>query len=134
MDRIWQWTWDRYSARYSWAVFVVGIPLILPTYLFWLFFIVAVQGAGQYIETAAVAVVAAPLSWYVTVLPGTGRGGLVERWAAGREVVCPANQPGASSLVSARHPSALAFSRRPSAFGSLREVTRLVPRGRYEAR
>ncbi|HEX5252302.1 MAG TPA: adenylate/guanylate cyclase domain-containing protein [Mycobacterium sp.] len=86
MERIWQWAWDRYGARYSWAVYAVGIPLMLPTYLFWLFLIVAVQGSGRYIETAAVAVVAAPVSWYVTVLPGVGRGRLVERWAAGRDI------------------------------------------------
>ena len=44
MDRIWQWTWDRYSARYSWAAYAVGIPLMLPIYLFWSFLIVAVRG------------------------------------------------------------------------------------------
>lgn len=83
MDRIWQWAWDRYSARYSWAVFVVGLPLILTTFLFWSSLIMAVQGGDRYVEAAAVA---APASWYVTVLPGIGRGRLVERWAAGREV------------------------------------------------
>ncbi|SPM38529.1 cyclase [Mycobacterium numidiamassiliense] len=86
MDRIWQWTWDRYSARYSWAVFVVGLPLILTTFLFWSVLIMAVQGGGRYVEAAAVAAVAALASWYVTVLPGIGRSRLVERWAAGREV------------------------------------------------
>lgn len=83
MDRIWQWAWDRYKSRYSWAVCAVGIPLMLATYLFWLLLIVAVQGSDRYIETAALAVVAAPVSWYVAVLPGVGSGRLVERWAAG---------------------------------------------------
>jgi len=61
MDRIWQWTWNRYSARYSWAVYAVGIPVMLQIYLFWSFLIVAVQGTGKYVETAAVAVVAVPV-------------------------------------------------------------------------
>ncbi|OBJ15969.1 adenylate/guanylate cyclase domain-containing protein [Mycobacterium colombiense] len=85
MDRIWQWAWDRFKARYSWAVYAVGIPFMLLTYLFWLLLIVAVQGSGRYIEAAALAVVAAPVSWYVAVLPGVGRACLVERWAAGRD-------------------------------------------------
>lgn len=86
MDRIWQWTWDHFKARYSWAVYAVGIPLMLFIHLFWLFLIVAVQGTGHYLQTAALAVVAAPVAWYVTVLPGVGPGRQVERWAAGGEV------------------------------------------------
>jgi hypothetical protein len=35
MDRIWQWAWDRYGARYSWAALAVAFPLSLPVYLFW---------------------------------------------------------------------------------------------------
>src|SRR5690242_6879582 len=85
MDRIWQWAWDRFKARYSWAVYAVGIPLMLLTYLFWLLLIVAVQGSGRYVEAAVVAVVGAPVSWYVAVLPGMGRARVVERWAAGRD-------------------------------------------------
>ncbi|HEY6857306.1 MAG TPA: hypothetical protein VI194_13980 [Mycobacterium sp.] len=34
MDRIWQWAWDRYGARYSWAVYALSIPFSLPPYLF----------------------------------------------------------------------------------------------------
>lgn len=86
MDRIWQWAWDRYASRYSWAACAVGIPLMLLTYLFWLLLIVAVQGSGRYIETAVLALIAAPVSWYVAVLPGVGRGRLVERWAAGLDI------------------------------------------------
>jgi nitrogen fixation/metabolism regulation signal transduction histidine kinase len=26
MDRIWQWSWDRYAARYSWAL-CFGVPV-----------------------------------------------------------------------------------------------------------
>jgi adenylate cyclase len=86
MDRIWQWTWDRYSTRYSWAICVVGIPLLLPIYLVLSLLIVAVQGTGTYAEAAAVTVVAVPVVLCVTALPGAGRARLVERWAAGGEV------------------------------------------------
>ncbi|BCZ20735.1 hypothetical protein MTY59_05900 [Mycobacterium senriense] len=86
MDRIWQWAWDRFKARYSWAIYAFGLPLMLATYLFWLLLIVAVQGSGRYIETAVLALIAAPVSWYVTVLPGAGRSRLVARWATGRDV------------------------------------------------
>jgi len=39
---------------------------MLQIYLFWSFLIVAVQGTGKYVETAAVAVVAVPVLWYVS--------------------------------------------------------------------
>ncbi|MDM4141663.1 MULTISPECIES: adenylate/guanylate cyclase domain-containing protein [Mycobacterium] len=86
MDRIWQWAWDRYKTRYSWAVYAVGLPMMLWTYLFWLYLIVAVQGSGRYVETAVLALIAAPVAWYVTVLPGAGLGRLVQRWAGGHDV------------------------------------------------
>ena len=86
MERIWQWAWDRFKARYSWAVYVVGIPMMLWTYLFWLFLIVAVQGSDRYIEAAVLALIAAPVLWYVAVLPGAGGARLVEAWVTGRDV------------------------------------------------
>ena len=30
MDRIWQWAWDRYKSRYSWACWALTLPLALP--------------------------------------------------------------------------------------------------------
>ena len=86
MDRIWQWAWDRYKTRYSWAVCAIGIPLTLPVYLSLSLLIVAVQGTGRYAEAASVTVVAVPVVWCMVVLPGAGRARLVERWAAGGEV------------------------------------------------
>jgi class 3 adenylate cyclase len=59
---------------------------MLPIYLFLSLLIVAVQGTGRYVETTAVAVLSVPVLWYVVVLPGLGRGRLVELWAAGRGV------------------------------------------------
>src|ERR1700757_4585483 len=86
MDRIWQWAWDRYGARYTWAICAVTFPVLLPIYLVASFVVVAFEESGQYVGAAAVTVVAVPVLGYVMVLPGLGRIRLVEQWAAGREV------------------------------------------------
>jgi adenylate cyclase len=86
MDRIWQWAWDRYGARYSWALYAAAVPLTLSIYLFLSFLIVAVEESSHYVEAAAVTVVAVPVLAYVCVLPGSGAFRLVERWAAGQQV------------------------------------------------
>ena len=86
MDRIWQWAWDRYGARYSWAICAIGIPLNLPIYLFWSFLIVAIEESNHYVEAAAVTVVGVVVLVYMLTLPGRGRIRLVEQWAAGHEV------------------------------------------------
>jgi adenylate cyclase len=86
MDRLWQWVWERYGPRYSWALYAVSFPLTLPIYLFWSFLIVAVEDSSQYVEAAVVTVVAVPVLLYVSQLPGSGARRVVERWAAGQEV------------------------------------------------
>jgi adenylate cyclase len=86
MDRIWQWAWDRYGARYSWAVFALCFPLALPVHLFWLLLIVAVEGSSDFVKAAAVGIVTVPVMFFVVALPGLGRSRLVEQWAAGGEV------------------------------------------------
>jgi adenylate cyclase len=86
MDRIWQWAWDRYGTRYSWAMYAVSVSELLSVYLVLSFLIVAVEGSDRYVEAAAVAVGAVVVMVYVTNLPGLGGSRLVERWAAGREV------------------------------------------------
>src|SRR4051812_17110858 len=86
MDRIWQWTWDRYGFRYSWAVWAIGVPLLLQVYLLFAIVIVAFEKSDHYAEAAAVALVATLVHQYVVILPGLGRIRLVERWAEGREV------------------------------------------------
>ena len=72
MDRIWQWAWDRYGARYSWAIFAVSFILLLPVYLLPSILVVAFEGSRQYVEAAAVTVVAVLLVVYVMALPGLG--------------------------------------------------------------
>src|ERR1700756_5224381 len=86
MDRIWQWAWDRYGPRYSWAMCAVYSPMLLLTWLFPSFFIVAFEKSDHYVEAAAVTVVAVPVLTYLFILPGLGRIRLAERWAAGDDV------------------------------------------------
>jgi adenylate cyclase len=86
MDRIWQWAWDRFGARYSWAVYVGSVCELLSVYLVLSLLIVAFEWSDRYIEAAAVTVGTVLVMVYVTNLPGLGASRLVERWAAGHEV------------------------------------------------
>jgi class 3 adenylate cyclase len=86
MDRIWQWTWDRYAARYSWAVFAISCLAMLPVWLGSTFLVIAVEGSDRYVDAAAVTVVGVLVLVYVSVLAGVGPSRRVEQWAAGREV------------------------------------------------
>ena len=86
MERIWQWVWDRYGARYSWAAFAITVVLGAPTFLVWSFIVVALQKSDRYVEAAVVTVAAVVLLQYLIVLPGLGSLRIVERWEAGYEV------------------------------------------------
>jgi adenylate cyclase len=86
MDRIWQWAWDRYGPRYSWALYAMSLPITLPIYLLWSYLIVAIEGSSHYVEAAAAAVIAVPVLMYITGLPGLGRSRPIEQWAGGHEV------------------------------------------------
>ena len=74
MDRIWQWAWDRYGARYSWAIYAIDVPrgaADLPASR--RFSSSPSRGPSHYVEAATVTVVAVPVMVYVVVLPGVGR-------------------------------------------------------------
>jgi adenylate cyclase len=86
MDRIWQWAWDRYGARYSWVIYAVSVSELLSVYLVLSFLIVAFERSDRYVEVAALTVATVLVMVYLTNLPGLGGSRLVERWAAGREV------------------------------------------------
>ncbi len=86
MDHIWQWAWDRYKSRYSWACWLLTFPLALPVYLAWSFGIVAFERSDHYTEAAAVTAVAVLAYVYVLVVPGGSDPRLIERWAAGQDV------------------------------------------------
>src|SRR6476661_7201087 len=86
MDRIWQWAWDRYGARYSWAAYLVTFPVILPIYLLPSLIVVATENSDHYVEAAAVTVIAVLVLVYVMVLPGQGPSRRVDQWEAGQDV------------------------------------------------
>jgi adenylate cyclase len=86
MDRIWQWAWDRYGSRYSWALCAMGFSVVLPIYLLVSFAVVAFERSGQYVEAAVVTGVAVLAMCYVFLPPGHRRFRLAQQWAAGREV------------------------------------------------
>jgi class 3 adenylate cyclase len=83
MDRIWQWAWDRYGARYSWAIYAVASTVLVPVYAVPAFAATAFEESDRYVEAAAVTVVAVLLLVYVMALPGLGALRLVERWSSG---------------------------------------------------
>lgn len=62
------------------------VSLSLPIYLLWSFLIVAVEESGRYLNAAAITVVVVLALGYVNILPGAGRGRLIDRWAAGHEL------------------------------------------------
>src|SRR6201995_377965 len=86
MDRLWQWAWDRYKSRYSWACWLLTLPFALPVYLAWSLGIVAFERSDRYTEAAAVTVLAVLAYLYVVVGPGGRDPRLIERWAAGDDV------------------------------------------------
>jgi adenylate cyclase len=86
MERIWRWAWDRYRARYFWAVCVIVFPLLLPVYLIPSFVVVALEHSNRYFKVAAVTAVAVAIQAYAILLPGVGRMRLIDRWAAGYNV------------------------------------------------
>ncbi|GBE65826.1 adenylate/guanylate cyclase domain-containing protein [Mycobacterium sp. MFM001] len=83
MDRIFQWVWDRYGSKYSWALCALMYPLTLPVFLLWSFVIVAFERSSHYGEAAAFTVVAVLVRAYVLLLPGMKGLRPVEQWVAG---------------------------------------------------
>jgi adenylate cyclase len=86
MDRIWQWAWDRYGDRYTWAICAITFIVVPPVNLVLSFFVTAFEKSGHYVEAAAVAVAALPPALYVILRPGLGQSRPAEKWAAGHDV------------------------------------------------
>ncbi len=86
MDRIFQWVWDRYGPRYSWAICALVYPPGLLVYLSYSLIIVAFEGSSRYIDAAVVTAVAMLVRVYLLVLPGSKEVHLFEGWAAGHEI------------------------------------------------
>ena len=87
MDRIWQWTWDRYGTGYAWALFTVALPVsAFMYYVFIAFPIVAFEDTGRYLEAAGVTLVAVPVLQCGLIAPSRRLLRPAEQWAAGRDV------------------------------------------------
>ncbi len=86
MERIWQWAWDRYRTRYSWAMYVILAAELMPVYLVLSFVIIASEASDRYPEAASLTVGAVLVTVYATVRPGLAESRLVERWAAGENI------------------------------------------------
>jgi adenylate cyclase len=86
MDRIWQWAWDRYGARYLWVIWVGVFASTLPPYLLWSFLVVVLEKSTHYVEAAVVTGAAVVVMSLVVVVPESRRFRLAQRWAAGDEV------------------------------------------------
>lgn len=85
MHRMWQWAWDRYGARYSWAFCGVAFVVSLPINLLGSFFVVAFERSDHYVEAAAVTAIAVLWGMF-TSRPGLTGIRVAERWAAGGEI------------------------------------------------
>jgi adenylate cyclase len=85
MDRIWQWAWDRYGARYSWAIYAVCVSELLPVYLTMSLGVVAFERSDRYAAAAAATVGTVLVLVYMMILPSLGKIRPLERWAARRE-------------------------------------------------
>src|SRR3954451_21028727 len=86
MDRIWQWAWDRYGARYSWVIYAAGLAVVLPVYLVFSFVVLGYEKSPAYVETATVTGVAVLVLVYAIIRPGVGRLRMIERWQVGEGV------------------------------------------------
>jgi adenylate cyclase len=86
MDRIWQWAWDRFGARYSWVVCGVTLLPLLQIFLVFSFVVVAYEESDRYVEAAAVTVVGVVVLVYAMVLPGLGGIRRMEQWVGGHEL------------------------------------------------
>ena len=88
MDRIWQWTWDRYGARHYWGALCVAAFLVsLAVYPIFLSFpIVAFEKSGRYLAAMAVTVVAVLVLVGIMVLPYRQWARLLKQWATGEDV------------------------------------------------
>ncbi len=85
MDRIFQWLWDRYGPKYSWAICALVYLAGLSVYLAYPLVIVAFEGSDRYVAAAVIACIAMLLRVYLLVLPGSKSLRMIEGWAAGRQ-------------------------------------------------
>jgi adenylate cyclase len=83
MDRVWQWAWDRYGPRYSWAVLVLGVVPMVPIWVLPACLIVGFEGSDRFLAAAAIAVAIGLAAVLGLTVSGSRLWRVVERWAAG---------------------------------------------------
>ncbi|QEN15724.1 adenylate/guanylate cyclase domain-containing protein [Mycolicibacterium sp. ELW1] len=86
MERIWQWAWDRFRSRFSWAAWLLTFLLAYPVYVAWSLAIVAFERSDRYAAAAAVTAVVVLGYLFSVVIPGSEDPRIIERWAAGEGV------------------------------------------------
>ncbi|OBF88743.1 cyclase [Mycobacterium sp. 852002-51152_SCH6134967] len=86
MDRIWQWAWDGYGARYSWMIWGLTFAAMLVVYILWSQLLVASENSNRYLAAAVVTGIAVLVNASVSILPASRRFRRAHQWAAGREV------------------------------------------------
>jgi adenylate cyclase len=86
MERVWQWLWDRYGTRYSWAVFGASLAIVLPIVLLCSGLIVAFEDSDRWLLALAVTALTPLPALIPPALPGAALWRPIERWAAGDPV------------------------------------------------
>jgi adenylate cyclase len=88
MDRIWQWIWDRFGAKYYVrAVSAVGLLITLPIYSSLVSLpIVTFEKSSRYVDATAVTIVAVVVLECIMVLPVRRLALLLKKWASGQDV------------------------------------------------
>ena len=71
MDRIWQWAWDRYGARYSWAICGVLLPRCCWSTSCGRFSSSLSKESDRYVAAAVVTGIAVPVMAYVSFFPAS---------------------------------------------------------------
>ena len=86
MDRIFQWVWDRYGSRYSWAICAVIFPPGLFIFGSYSMVVVAFERSDRFLAALVVTALVMALRVVLIVLPGSRELQLMEKWAAGHDV------------------------------------------------
>ena len=110
MDRIWQWAWNRYAPRYSWAVYGFAFLVSLPVFLLLTLPIVAFEKSDRYLAAAVLTVAAIVVAEAQSAVTIRREMRLIEQWAAGQNVDRATTLEGASLVQSMESNQALQAS------------------------
>jgi class 3 adenylate cyclase len=83
MDRVWQWAWDRFGPRYSWAAFALAYVITVPMWLATAVVVAEFESSDRYVQASATAAAILVVVMYLIMLPGHAQWHLIEQTAAG---------------------------------------------------